>query len=266
MKPFLKWAGNKYRILNHILERLPSGQRLVEPFVGSGAVFLNTNYQRYLLGEYNPDLINLYRVLQAEGPRFIRYCQGLFAQENNQEHRYYELRQRFNQSRRVRERSALFLYLNKHGYNGLCRYNKQGGYNVPFGSHKKPYFPELEMQYFHKKSQAADLHLGDFSETLAKACKQDVVYCDPPYVPLSATANFTNYTKDSFKESQQIQLAQEAKRLADRGIPVIISNHDTEFTRHHYKDAELHHFKVQRNISRDGLLRTKVPELIALFF
>ena len=155
MKPFIKWAGGKHRLVPQIQALLPTGQRLVEPFVGSGAVWLNTSYPEARLADANRDLILLYQTLQQHGATFIDYCRQLFVNENNDAERYYGLRDRFNGSRDPWEKSALFLYLNRHGYNGLCRYNASGGFNVPFGRYRHPYFPQEEMSYFYQKSQSA---------------------------------------------------------------------------------------------------------------
>ena len=133
MKPFLKWAGNKYQIVERIKEVLPAGKRLIEPFVGSGALFLNTDYPAYLLADANPDLISVYRHLQSDGRDFIEACRLYFTPENNSPERFYEFRQRFNTTSDATEKATLFVYLNKHCYNGLCRYNSKGGFNVPFG-------------------------------------------------------------------------------------------------------------------------------------
>lgn len=265
MKPFLKWAGNKYKIVDKIKALLPPGDRLVEPFVGSGAVFLNTNYPHYLLTDANADLITLYQHLQAEGEAFIDYCRTLFTPENNNKDRYYALRDEFNSTTDLRRKSAVFLYMNKHGYNGLCRYNMQGGFNVPFGRYKQTYFPEKEMLHFHQKSQNATFQHADFGEVMEACVLGDVVYCDPPYVPLSDTANFTGYSSGGFGWSEQQQLANTAETLCLRQIPVVISNHDTEFVREIYHEARIVEFYVQRYISCDGSNRNKAAELLALF-
>lgn len=104
MKPFLKWAGGKYRLVELIKSTLPKGNRLIEPFVGSGAVFLNTNYSTNLLADSNPDLINLFQFLQKEGNGFINYCQSLFVAENNTESAPYELRGEFNATNDLRKK------------------------------------------------------------------------------------------------------------------------------------------------------------------
>lgn len=264
-RPFLKWPGGKYRIVSFIKKYLPSGQRLIEPFVGSGAVFLNTDYPSYLLADNNIDLINLYQCLKKEGYSFIKYCRQFFKPENNTAERYYELRLRFNTTDNIYEKSALFLYLNRHGYNGLVRYNSAGEFNVPFGQYARPYFPEKEMLCFWEKSQTAEFMYCDFRETLAMASPGDVVYCDPPYVPLSNTASFTEYCPGGFGKREQMILAEKAKQLTDREIPVLISNHDTEFTRNLYAPAQIYSLNVPRSISCDAKTRSKVCELLALF-
>ena len=265
-RPFLKWAGNKYRVLPHIRLRLPPGKRLVEPFAGSGAVFLNTDYDHYLLTDTNPDLILLYNTLKAEGAEFVRYCRRLFQPGNNTPERYYALRDAFNRARQSRHKAALFVYLNRHGYNGLCRYNKQGGFNVPFGRYVRPHFPEAEMLAFHQRAQRAEFRVQSFEETLRDTRKGDVVYCDPPYVPLSASASFTSYSRGGFDLEQQRHLAELAAETAARGIPVLISNHDTPFTRKAYAAAtELDSFPVHRSISCNGARREAARELLALF-
>lgn len=266
VKPFFKWAGGKYTCLGKLLASFPHAGRLIEPFTGSGAIFANTQYNHYLLAEANPDLVNFYNRLKIEGDRLITLCEKYFVPENNHEQNYYYLRTRFNSLDETEiERSAIFLYLNRHGYNGLCRYNQKGGYNVPFGRYRKPYFPKRELQHFHNKSQHAEFILSDFRQTFTLAEPGDLIYCDPPYVPLSSTAFFASYTRNKFKEEDQIALAQLAKESASRGITVIISNHDTIFTREHYKDAQLDSFLVNRNISCNGKKRSAVAELIAIF-
>lgn len=264
-RPFLKWAGGKFRLLPRILATLPEGNRFIEPFVGSGALFLNTDYERYLLADNNPDLINLYQTLTREGGEFIDYASRLFNADNNQEAAYYRLRERFNALESGREKSALFLYLNRHGYNGLCRYNLKGIFNVPYGRYKKPYFPADEMAHFARKARRATFACLDFNTTLARARRHNVVYCDPPYVPWSITANFTSYSQKAFSLDMQTRLAVQAQRLAERGVPVIISNHDTPFTREIYRNARLQAFRVQRFISCNGQSRDQAGELLAAF-
>jgi DNA adenine methylase len=265
LKPFLKWAGNKFQIIERIKTVLPAGSRLIEPFVGSGAVFLNTDYPKYLLADINPDLINLFKILKLEKAKFINYAKKYFAEKYNTETAFYQLREKFNRTQDIVLKSALFIYLNKHAFNGLCRYNASGLFNTPFGRYKKPYFPEKEMLFFAEKAQNAIFKCENFTEIMSGAEQGDVVYCDPPYVPLSTTANFTSYNKGGFNLDQQQALCQLAEKLAQKNIPVIISNHDTDFVQILYKNAEKIAFDVQRFISCNGAGRSKAPELLAVF-
>ncbi len=265
MKSFLKWAGNKHRIIDKLKTYLPSTKRLIEPFLGSATVFLNTSYPSYLLADNNPDLINLYQHLQQEGQFFIDYCRLFFHADLNNAEEFYRLRRLFNENKESRIRAALLLYLNKHCFNGLARFNRKGEFNTPFSGYKAPYFPEKEMQFFHLHAKKAQFMHGDFLATLDYVKQGDVIYCDPPYVALSKTANFTHYTADGFSHEQQISLANIAKNLASQGIYVIISNHDTEFTRNIYQGATFIPLTVQRNISSKGSERKKAKELLAIF-
>lgn len=264
-RPFLKWAGSKYRILDKIIKEFPGGDRLVEPFVGSGAVFLNCQYKKYYLAETNPDLINLFKILKAEGDEFIEYAQSYMQLKNNTEKRYYQFRDEFNQTQDIRKKSALFIYLNRHGYNGLCRYNQSWQFNVPFGSYRKPYFPQIQLEHFHQHAQKAQFVCQDFRQSFKKLKTNDIVYCDPPYAPLTETANFTSYGGNKFTESDQEDLVVQAELCREKGIPVIISNHDTPYTRRLYRNAKIKTFTVQRTIGRDALRRVRVKELLALY-
>lgn len=265
MKPFLKWAGNKYRIIDRIRELLPPGRRLIEPFAGSAAVFLNTDYEENIINDLNADLVHLFVTLKKHGPAFIDECRRLFTQDNNTAEVYYRLRHEFNATGDPIRKASLFLYLNRHGYNGLCRYNADGGYNVPFGRYKKPYFPQAEMTMFYQKAQAAEFTSEDFETVMRRAQPGDVIYCDPPYVPLSDTANFTSYSAGGFGAKEQLRLARAAEELSKRAIPVLVSNHHNAFTVRAYSAAEISAFDVQRYISCDGKNRTKAAELLALF-
>lgn len=265
MKPFLKWAGNKYRIIEKIKAALPDGRRLVEPFAGSGAVFLNTDFPEYLVADSNADLINLFTIIQGGADQFVEEAKKLFAPEANSQEVFYELRSEFNTTQDIYRKSMLFVYLNRHCFNGLCRYNSKGGFNVPFGRYSKPIFPEKEILAFSEKSKNVKFEHADFEETFSKVVAGDVVYCDPPYVPINSTSNFTGYTVGGFNNEQQRKLAEWAIKLMDSGVKVIISNHDTEFTRNLYSRARLDLFDVQRFISGDVSNRNKASELIATF-
>lgn len=265
-RAFLKWAGGKFSLVEDIRRHLPPARKLVEPFVGAGSVFLNTDYDDYLLADINPDLINLYNVIKHEPERYIEDARQYFTPEYNQKGAYLAIREAFNQTQDTYLRSLYFLYMNRHGFNGLCRYNKKGGFNVPFGSYKKPYFPEAEMYHFAEKAKKATFICEGYHQTFSRARKGSVIYCDPPYAPLSTTANFTSYAGNGFSLDDQAALADVAEKAAtERHIPVLISNHDTTLTRRLYHGAELSVVRVKRTISRNGGGRNKVDELLALF-
>ena len=265
MKPFLKWAGGKYKIIDRVREKLPDGTRLIEPFVGSGAVFMNTAYDAYVLADANFDLINTFKHVQQDGDVFIQYAKQFFCPENNQEAVFYEFRQIFNETVDLKLKAALFIYLNRHCFNGLCRYNAKGGFNVPFGRYREPTFPEKELHGFLNKSKNAVFEHMSFEQTMVQASAGDVVYCDPPYVPLSVTASFTSYTQNGFTQNDQQKLADLANQLVKRGVCVVISNHDTLFTREVYAAAQIDAFDVQRFISSKVNSRGKAAELLAVF-
>lgn len=264
-RAFLKWAGGKYSLIENITKTLPQGKRLVEPFVGAGSVFLNSDYDEYLLNDVNRDLINLYQLLQTNAADYIKESRKLFTSDHNDKERYYDIRAQFNASSDSQERSLLFLYMNRHGYNGLCRYNLKGGYNVPFGRYKKPYFPEQELWAFAEKAQKATFTCQCYRETFKQSQSGDVIYCDPPYAPLSPTASFTSYSGQGFKLKDQQDLAMLSEQSVQRGVPVMISNHDLDLTRNLYNQASLEILQVKRTISQKAGKRLKVNELLALY-
>jgi DNA adenine methylase len=266
-RAFLKWAGGKYGLSDVIAKMLPKEQRLIEPFVGAGSVFLNTDYDEYILNDINKDLINLYQILQSSPDAFIDDVRKLFNPNNNDADVYYQFRAEFNASKDSYFRSLMFLYMNRHGYNGLCRYNKSGGYNVPFGKYKKPYFPEAELNFFAEKSQKATFVCEGYRDTFARAKHGDVIYCDPPYVPLSKTASFTSYSGNGFGLDEQADLANAAEEVNElNNTPVLISNHDTIWTRKIYEhSSKIKSIQVARTISQSAGKRKKVAELLALY-
>jgi DNA adenine methylase len=155
--------------------------------------------------------------------------------------------------------------MNRHGYNGLCRYNLKGQFNVPFGRYKKPYFPRKELLHFWQKSQRATFVCEDFAQVMKRARRGNVVYCDPPYVPISPTAYFTSYAQTGFSLHDQERLALLACKLSQRSVTVVISNHENEFTRSLYQDAKIVSFPVRRSISCHGSKRGEADELLAIY-
>lgn len=264
----LKWAGGKKNLIDDIKRILPSKnkKRLIEPFLGGGSVFLNLDFEEYLLVDMNKDLINLFNILKNDASNFINDAEHFFQSKNNDAEKYYELRKEFNESVDPYNRSLIFLYMNRHGFNGLCRYNQSGGYNVPFGRYRKPYFPRTEIEFFALKSQRAEFLQGDFNDAFSQAQSGDVIYCDPPYSPVNRTSNFTSYTGNTFDDTEQIRLVKCAEEARIKNIPTLISNHDVKFTREIYSGAnKITTLKVHRSISRSSIGRVKISELMALY-
>ena len=145
----------------------------MSPFVGAGSVFLNMDFERYLLADINPDLINLFNAVKNDVERYIQHAQVLFSHEKaNSKAFYLERRAEFNASKDEFQRSVLFLYLNRFGFNGLCRYNRKHSYNVPFGCYKKHYFPEKELCVFAEKAQKAEFICADFEQVFDRLKQQ----------------------------------------------------------------------------------------------
>lgn len=266
-RPFLKWAGGKTKLVSAIGAVVPiTARRLIEPFVGSGAVALNLGLPHNLLADTNADLIGVYARLRDAPEAFIAECAGLFTPEANSPLVYYQRREEFNAATDPARRAALFVYLNRHGYNGLCRYNARGGFNVPFGRYRAPYFPRDELRAFQALLQRSTLLHADFRTVLERAGPGDFVYCDPPYVPASATANFTAYARTAFGPAEQEALAACCDAARQRGAIVALSNHDTPETRTLYARAdECHELLVPRQISCHGANRTKARELLVVY-
>ena len=266
-KPFLKWAGGKYKLVDFVRSNFPNKSygRFVEPFAGSAAITMNVEFDSYLINDSNTDLINLYRTLKAEKTEFIEYTKCYFSGEYMNEIAFYDLRSQFNETTDIYLKSALFIYFNRHAFNGLCRYNKSGKFNVPFGKFKSTYFPEREMLAFVEKADRIEMLNTDFVDVLHCVNDNDIIYCDPPYIPLSETASFTSYSKDDFGSAEQEMLAQEVERISEVGCTVLISNHDVPFARELYKSAKILTIDVQRNIAANGANRKKVQEILAVF-
>jgi len=261
-RAFLKWAGGKFALTEQINQRLPKGRRLIEPFVGAGSVFLNSDFDEYLLNDINPDLIEMYKIIKRKPKQFIADAKYYFQDQFNDEAVYYQLRDEFNACADFYKRALLFLYMNRHGYNGLCRYNKSGGFNVPFGRYKKPYFPEKELLFFAEKAKKATFTCKPYQKLFQYLRDDDVLYCDPPYAPLSKSASFTSYASDGFTLDDQASLARLAR---ESKCSVLLSNHDTVLTQELYRDAHCDKVQVSRTISSHAATRLPVGELFALF-
>lgn len=265
-RPFLKWAGGKYSLLPELDRLIPAGKRLIEPFVGGGSVFLNSDkHERFLLADINADLINLYQMLAVAPDSVIAEAIKAFRHLNDAEN-YTAIREAFNAWQlNATERAAAFLYLNRHCFNGLMRYNLDGFFNVGWGKYKAPYFPEKELMAFRKKSSACVFMNAGFERTLRLAGDGDVVYCDPPYEPMPGTAGFTSYASGGFSWDSQVALAESCVAAHQRGAKVFISNSTAPrvielYERHGFT---LHRVNARRSISSKGSTRETANDIVA---
>lgn len=265
-RAFLKWAGGKYSLLEHILPHLPKAPKLIEPFFGAGSISLNAEYQSYQLNDINADLINLYKLVQKSSEEFLAALTPLFNPDTNNSAVYYQCREEFNVCEDPFRRAILFVYLNRHGYNGLCRYNQKGGFNVPFGRYTKPMLPVQEIRFFAQRFAQAQFSNLDYVDVIQDAPQSSVIYCDPPYIPISKTASFTQYATTGFNLDAQKKLADTIKKVvSERSVTVVISNHDTPLSRQLYKGGKFKSFSARRFISQDAHSRKPVKELVAIF-
>jgi len=259
MNTILKWAGNKSRVMPELLTHLPEGDRLVEPFAGSCAVMMKTDYPAYLVADINPDLINLYRQIKEHTRPFIVIAASLFNQSKTGES-YYTVREAFNHNPALPllERAAYFLYLNRNGYRGLCRYNKRGEFNIPFGNYAEPYFPLTEIETFAEKAQRATFICADFRETLRLTKAGDVVYCDPPY-----DGTFSDYHSAGFDKYEHHDLVSMLLDASER-CPVVVSNSDTLYTRSILRDFDITSISVARSVGVAVGKGKRASEIIAV--
>jgi len=270
-RPPLKWAGGKFRQLPTLIPLIGEIKgRYIEPFLGGGSVFLNVQAPFSVVSDANLDLVNFYRQVQADP----RIGASWFNCGQNTEGNYNAIRAGFNGKQHPPATLAgWFLYLNKHGYNGLYRVNADGGYNVPWGkAERDPSYPSDAMWALHRRLQTAIVSspfytAKPYASTIDNATRGDFVYCDPPYVPLDK-GGFTAYTSDGFEWSDQCLLARSVQAAFERGARCIVQNHDLPAVRQLYHSHGATHFatiKASRSINSDGGNRGEVDELIAIW-
>ena len=266
-RPFLKWAGGKTQILDKLLGLLPPKfGTYYEPFVGGGAVFFalaaENRFQRAVLNDSNQELMDCYRVIR-DFPDDLVALLGTLPFGKAEFTRLKTLRP---QDLTPVTRAARTIYLNKTGFNGLYRVNQiRGEFNVPFGQWKRP--PKtLDEPNLRACAEVLNryvaLYAADFVDVLNDAGPGDVVYFDPPYVPVSASSNFRSYTSKGFGLKDQQRLAAFSKELVKRGVKVVASNSDTDLTRALYEEFEVHEVQARRCINSKGSRRGPVGELI----
>jgi DNA adenine methylase len=273
-RPFVKWAGGKGQLLAQFEPFWPVTFRgYVEPFVGGGAVFFHLYRQkrlqgRVVLNDASAELMLCYQTIRDD-------LAGLLPPlRRHKPHRldagyYYSVRAQDRQPdfahRPATERAARTLFLNRTCYNGLYRVNRQGHFNVPFGRYKNPRIVhEQNLRAVSEALQNTDLHSDDFGCCQEWAAGGDLVYLDPPYDPLSATASFTSYTSTAFDESEQHRLADLFRRLDATGCLIMLSNSDTGLIRELYAGYRIEVLQARRAINSKGNGRTAIPELLIL--
>ncbi len=272
--PFLKWAGGKRKLAPMIIEAFPKSfepatNKFYEPFVGGGALTFalgNKDAEFYLPGkqihisDMNPDLVNTYKVIRDKVDLLILELRKF--EKLNDSESFYRIRSTVYENEI--KRAARFIYLNKTCFNGLWRVNSHGEFNVPFGRYKNPNILDREnLILCHERLQGAKISLGSFDEITLKSEKGDLVYFDPPYIPLTKTAAFSQYAKEDFGIKEQEALNKSIKALTKRGVRVILSNSDTRLTREIFGESlTLRQISVARTISANAATRKPVYEVI----
>lgn len=255
-KSFFKWVGSKNRLIPQLLPHLPGGKRLIEPFVGAGNVFINTNYDSYVLCDKNSDLINVYEWLRDDLARLLNETKSLF--DSNPD--FYDVRTRFNNSTLLLsvQRAAEFIYLNRHCFNGICRYNQKGEFNVPHGKYKKVYFPKAELIAFSNKliSVPVTLMAADFRAAIEMAEDGDVIYCDPPYISCTKNDIFTGYTPHKFNYPVTKLLRDLLVHAVRRGATAIVSNSNNAIVKGIFSDFEIYEIDAPRSVAANGNRKT----------
>jgi len=262
--PFLKAAGGKTALLPKILPRLPAKiKTYYEPFLGGGAVFFalaaESRFEHAVLGDANEEFAHAYTTLARDVDGVIRALKKHVYEETH----YYAVRAQEPLKLSPSVRAARIIYLNKSCFNGLYRVNKKGKFNVPFGYYVNPTICDEEnLRAVARVLRKAKPGALDFAKTVETANRGDVVYFDPPYVPASETANFTAYTAGGFGPEDQERLRNVAKKLAARGVYVLLSNSDTPLVRKLYTGFQIEEVQAPRRVNSKGSKRGNVGELL----
>jgi DNA adenine methylase len=267
VEPVLKWVGGKRQLLKDIEIHIPRKfSTFYEPFLGGGAVLFHLQPHKAVVNDINEELINIYTVIRDNVEELI---EDLKKHKNEAEY-FYSIREldrdkeAYNRLSSIKKASRL-IYLNKTCYNGLFRVNQQGEFNTPFGRYKNPNIVnEVTLRavsnYFNKAQ--ITFKCTDFEESVKGIRKGSFVYFDPPYDPVSDSANFTGYDKGGFDRDEQIRLKQLCDKLNNRNVKFLLSNSATEFILDLYKDYNIAIVKAKRAINSRGDKRGEVNEVL----
>lgn len=267
-QPFLKWAGGKRQLLPEIKKYLPKKYNTYfEPFVGAGALFFDIQPKNAVINDVNSELINCYEVIKNLSIDLIQDLK----KHKNTENYFYKIRE-LDRTKEfyklsIIERASRIIYLNKTCYNGLFRVNRSGQFNAPFGYYKNPNIVNSEtlkaINRLLNRNSVEILNM-DFSKAVRKANRNDFVYFDPPYDPISDTASFTGYSSNTFGRHEQERLRDLFEDLTKKGCKVMLSNSSTDFIADLYKDYNVIRIQANRNINSVGSNRKKVDEFLIL--
>jgi DNA adenine methylase len=264
--PFIKWAGGKGQLLGQLEALLPKdarARRYHEPFIGGGALFFHLRPRVAELADANADLIATYASVRNEVDALVRALAPLDRAHSDE--RYYRMRARWNEQLDLprAQRAALFIYLNKTGYNGLWRVNRMGKHNVPVGRYVRPHVYDADvLRADSALLQGARLNAEPFESVLDRAAAGDFVYLDPPYHPISRTSSFTAYARGGFGEEDQRRLADAFGELDRRGCAVMLSNSDCAFIAGLYRRWRIDRVRAARAINSKAGRRGSVSELV----
>lgn len=260
--PFVKWAGGKRQLLAQIKERMPKEYYdYYEPFVGGGAVVFELLPDSALINDINASLINAYKQIRDDAESFISEINRLDSEmwEDGKEY-YYSIREHYNdkmmKSEYDMELAALFVFLNKHCFNGLHRVNGKGLFNVPYNHSRSASINEERIIAVSNYLQKVDIRQGDFEDACENAKKGDFIFIDSPYAPLNPTS-FESYTKEGFDVESHKRLAKLYDELTARGCYCMLTNHNTEFINELYggKGYKIDVVDVKRAINSDATNR-----------
>lgn len=258
--PVLKWAGGKTRLMKELVSRLPERWTgYYEPFVGGGALFFHLGTTPSRISDLNEELINVYTAVRDRVDALMGALQSLTYDRES----YYGMRGLDPDTLDPIERAARIIYLNRTCFNGLYRVNRRGQFNVPMGRYRDPVICQTDrlLQASARLEGVEIVHAG-YAEAVSGTIEGDFVYFDPPYQPLSATANFTSYTAGAFDENDQAELAAIFTALGERGVQCLLSNSDTPLIRDLYAGHRIDQVMAPRAISRTAGGRAAVAEVL----